>query len=95
MAVTKKWRRLYMAQSYDKTLETDGPKDPLKQKVCVELILQDGTHLNGRVYIPKTIEFHNLFVALPDFFHLHRDTTDYYLINKAYVAVCKIPTEDK
>ena len=70
--------------------QDDGPS-LLKREVAVELILHDGTHLPGSVYVAEGVALHTLFDALPDFFHLHCDTSDYYLINKAYVAVCKIP----
>ena len=62
----------------------------LKRAVPVELILHDGTHLTGSVYVPASLALHNLFTALPDFFHLHRDEPDYFLVNKSYVAVCKV-----
>ncbi len=65
----------------------------LKREVQVELILHDGTHMKGSVYVPSSIALHNLFTVLPEFFHLHRDSADYYLINKHYVSLCKVPHE--
>ncbi|MCC3861388.1 hypothetical protein [Pseudemcibacter aquimaris] len=63
----------------------------IKKEVPVELILHDGTHMQGSVNISVTTNPHNAFEELPDFFHLNRESNDYYLINKAYVVVCKIP----
>ena len=82
-----------MAKNKDNEAARDIDQSLLKRAVLVELILHDGTHLTGSVYVPSSIALHNLFEVLPDFFHLHRESTDYYLVNKNYVSVCKIPHE--
>lgn len=63
----------------------------IKKEVPVELILHDGTHMTGTVNISATTNAHHIFDELPNFFHLNRESNDYYLINKNYVAICKIP----
>lgn len=82
-----------MSQSKDEKNIGDNDQSLLKRAVPVEFILHDGTHLTGSVYVPASIALHNLFMALPDFIHLHRDAPDYYLVNKSYIALCKIPPD--
>lgn len=82
-----------MPQSEDNDTNRNADQSLLKREVSVELILHDGTHLIGSVYVPSSIALHNLFTVLPDFFHLHRNSSDYYLVNKQYVSLCKVPHE--
>lgn len=75
--------------------KTNSPQSVLKRAVAVELILHDGTHIKGSVYVRKQQALHELMNDLPEFFHLYRDDPDYYLINKSYVAICKISGQDR
>ncbi len=82
-----------MSQSKDTDTQKNADQSLLKRAVPVELILHDGTHLMGSIYVPSSTALHNMFTELPDFFHLHRDSPDYYLVNKRYVSLCKVPHE--
>ena len=76
-------------RSYDE-IDSKHGKSLFKDEVQIDIIMHNGTHLTGTVYVPHSLAYKNIFLALDDFFHLYVDKTELYLVNKAHVSTCKL-----